>query len=68
MWVWGIIYPVVNICLIAMHYYLAPAMYAWIRLAPLPVAAIDNVKPWAQPENYVAEARVEEIELSNEEE
>ena len=48
-WMWGIIYPIVNICLIVMHYHLSPSMYAWIKLAPLPVAAIDSYRPWSQP-------------------
>jgi len=47
---WGIIYPVVNILLIVMHYHLTPPMYAWLAVAPLKPNAIDSVKPWAQPE------------------
>ena len=62
-WIWVIIYTVFNILLLAMHYHLAPAMYAWTRLAPLPVNPIDYVQPWAQPENYVeAEAPITSAE------
>ena len=52
-WMWGIIYPCINILLIAMHHHLAPPMHAWTRLAPLPVNPIDSVKPWAQPEGFI---------------
>ena len=69
-WIWGIIYPVLNIGLIAMHYWLSPAMYAWTRQAPLPLNAIDSVKPWAQPEDpgfIVAKAEVADAEVAVEE-
>ena len=45
-----------------MHYHLAPPMYAWTRLAPLPVNPIDYVQPWAQPDTYVdAKAQAAEV-------
>merc|ERR1712072_597229 len=50
-WVWGLVYPIANILLIVAHYHLSPPMYAWIKAAPKYEAAIDNVKPWADPTN-----------------
>jgi len=70
----GILYPVMNILLIVMHYHLAPIMFAWIDTAPLDKnAAIDNVAPWSQPEGWmkVVEPVVdeeEEVEPEDEEE
>jgi len=48
-WIWAIIYPVVNILLVVMHYHLAPPMFAWIAISKVRPNAIDNVRPWAEP-------------------
>ena len=49
MWIWTVIYPVVNILLIIMHYHLSPPMYAWLEKAPVKTNAIDNAVPWSAP-------------------
>ena len=48
-WMWGLIYPCVNLLLIVMHYHLSPPMYAWLAVAPLRKNPIDNATPWAAP-------------------
>lgn len=53
-WIYGPIYFVVNILLIVMHYHLSAPIQAWIKIAPLLPNVIDQAKPWAQPEGYVA--------------
>jgi hypothetical protein len=55
-WMYAPIYLVVNILLIVMHYHLSAPINAWIKVAPLTPNAIDDVKPWAQPESFVAGA------------
>jgi hypothetical protein len=52
-WVWAIVYPVINILLIVMHYHLSPPMYAWLEKAPLRKNPIDDPTPWAAPYNSV---------------
>jgi len=61
---WGIIYPVVNILLIVMHYHLTPPMYAWLAVAPLKPNPIDSVKPWAKPEEVAAAPAKAEVVFS----
>lgn len=56
---WSFIYFVINVLLIAMHYHLAPIMYAWINTAPLRVAEIDSVEPWAKPASAAAPVAAE---------
>ena len=46
-WQWGIIYPVLNILMIVLHYHLSPPMYAWLAVAPLRPNPIDSATPWA---------------------
>lgn len=48
-WIWSIVYPVINILLIVMHYHLSPPMYAWLEKAPLRKNPIDDPTPWAAP-------------------
>lgn len=48
-WIWAIVYPVINILLIVMHYHLSPPMYAWLEKAPLRKNPIDDPTPWAAP-------------------
>jgi len=48
-WIWALIYPVMNIALIVAHYHLSPPMYAWIATAPMMANSIDNAKPWNLP-------------------
>jgi len=35
-WMWAILYFVLNVALIVAHWYLSPPIYAWIATAPLP--------------------------------
>jgi hypothetical protein len=53
-WVWAIVYPVINILLIVMHYHLSPPMYAWLEKAPLRQNPIDDPTPWAAPQGTVS--------------
>jgi len=55
-WMWCIIYPVVNILLIVMHYHVSPPMYNWIANAPRRPNAIDARRPWAEPKVEAAPA------------
>jgi len=48
-WIWSLIYPVMNIAMIVMHYHLSPPMYAWLASAPMKKNAIDNASPWNLP-------------------
>ena len=48
-WVWGIMYPIINILLIILHYHLSPPMYAWLAIAPIASNKIDNMKAWSMP-------------------
>jgi len=48
-WIWALIYPVMNIGLIFLHYHLSPPMYAWLSVAPMQVNPIDSAKPWNTP-------------------
>jgi len=62
-WIWSIIYPIVNIGLIVMHYHLSPPMYAWLAVAPMMANPIDSAKPWSLPvakEEYTAPAEEEQ--------
>jgi len=62
-WIWSIIYPIVNIALIVMHYHLSPPMYAWLAVAPMMANPIDSAKPWSLPvakEEYTAPAEEEQ--------
>jgi len=47
--IFAIIYPVINIALAVMHYHVSPPMYAWLAVAPLRANPIDSAKPWNQP-------------------
>ena len=49
--IFSIIYPIVNIALIVMHYHLSPPMYAWLAVAPMRANPIDSAKPWNDPTN-----------------
>jgi len=48
-WIWALIYPVMNILLIIAHYHLSPPMYAWLAVAPMMENPIDSAKPWNDP-------------------
>lgn len=48
-WIWALIYPVMNILMIILHYHMSPPMYAWIASAPMKKNAIDNASPWNLP-------------------
>jgi len=48
-WIWALIYPVMNIGLIIAHYHLSPPMYAWLAVAPMMENPIDSAKPWNDP-------------------
>jgi len=54
-WIWALIYPIMNIGLIVLHYHLSPPMYAWLAVAPMLVNPIDNAKPWNLPVEKSAE-------------
>jgi len=54
-WIWGLIYPVMNIALIVAHYHLSPPMYAWLAVAPMMANPIDSAKPWNLPVEKSAE-------------
>jgi len=64
-WIFALLYPVMNIGLIVLHYHLSPAMYAWLALAPMAANPIDNAKPWNLPKPkeavVVAEVVVEPV-------
>jgi len=49
-WIWSLIYPVMNIGLIVLHYHLSAPMYAWLAQAPMMANPIDSAKPWNQPQ------------------
>jgi hypothetical protein len=49
LFIWAIVYPVVNILLIIMHYHMSPPMYAWLAVAPMRANPIDSAKPWNDP-------------------
>lgn len=49
-WVFALIYPIINILLIVMHYHLSPPMYAWLKLAPYLPNSIDSIRPWSEPQ------------------
>jgi hypothetical protein len=53
-WIFAIIYPIVNILLIILHYHLSPPMYAWLQAAPRLRNDIDYPKPWSAPSGAVA--------------
>jgi len=59
-WIWALIYPVMNIALIVAHYHLSPPMYAWLAVAPMMANPIDSAKPWNTPveKSYAAEEPV----------
>jgi len=69
-WIWSIIYPIVNIGLIVLHYHLSPPMYAWLAVAPMMANPIDSAKPWAlpsakeEPVDYTPEEVVQEAEAT----
>lgn len=52
--IFAILYPIINIGLIVMHYHVSPPMYAWLDEAPMRANPIDSVRPWAQPEEVEA--------------
>lgn len=58
LWMWGIIYPVINILLIIMHYHLSPPMYAWLAIAPVKKNPIDSAVPWSAPAGTVGGSSV----------
>lgn len=51
-YLWAIIYPLLNIGLIVMHYHVSPPMYAWLTQAPMKANPIDNARPWGAPEEW----------------
>lgn len=51
-YLWAIIYPVLNIGLIVMHYHVSPPMYAWLQKAPMKANPIDNPRPWGAPAEW----------------
>jgi len=57
-WIWGLIYPVMNIALIVAHYHLSPPMYAWLAVAPMMANPIDSAKPWNLPAEKTAAVEV----------
>jgi len=54
LYIWAILYPVINIGLIIMHYHVSPPMYAWLDEAPMKANPIDSVRPWSEPTEQVA--------------
>jgi len=61
-WIWGLIYPIMNIVLLVLHYHLSPPMYAWLATAPMMANPIDSAKPWNLPVEKSAEPAVEVAE------
>jgi len=61
-WIWGLIYPIMNIVLLVLHYHLSPPMYAWLATAPMMANPIDSAKPWNLPVEKSAEPVVEVAE------
>merc|ERR1719454_1064717 len=56
LFIFAILYPIINIGLIVMHYHVSPPMYAWLEEAPMKPAAIDSVRPWSEPQAEVEAA------------
>merc|ERR1712195_464306 len=63
-WIWGLIYPVMNIALIVAHYHLSPPMYAWLAVAPMNANPIDSAKPWNLPVEKSAEPAAVVVEIA----
>jgi len=56
--IFSIVYPIMNILLIVMHYHLSPPMYAWLATAPMYDNPIDSATPWNKPSERVAVAPI----------
>jgi len=48
-WIFALLYPIMNVGLLVLHYHLSPAMYAWLATAPMVANPIDSAKPWNLP-------------------
>ena len=51
-WLWALVYPVINVILLAIHYNVTPSIYAWLAVTPIEKNEIDELEPWSEPYLY----------------
>jgi len=59
-WIFALLYPLMNAGLVVLHYHLSPPMYAWLAIAPMMANPIDSAKPWNLPQPKAEVVVVEE--------
>ena len=64
-YVWLVVYPIVNFLLMVVHYHLCPPMYAWLSTAPIARNGVDNIKAWSMPPPMKRKMREDEAAEGN---